>query len=215
VLEHLLSLQHHQNIQAFKSVPLIDFHTHKPTAEGVVTPRCFGIHPWEAMEEFQVSSFMVQAEKVQTIGECGLDKCCNTPWERQMEVFVRQIEIAEQLGKPLVIHCVKAFNELMELRKTHKQTPWVVHGFTGSTELYNQLLKADIEVSFGAAILDKRREKVRETLSKADLNRIFLETDDSGADIADIYHEASSICGCDLSELQTTIKDHYNALMKR
>lgn len=141
------------------------------------------------------------------IGECGLDKCCNTPWAVQMEVFVSQIEIAEELGKPLVIHCVRAFNELMELRKTHKQTPWVVHGFTGSTELYNQLLKAEIEVSFGEAILDKRRTKVRETLSKADPDRIFLETDDSGADIKEIYHTAAEILG--IESLEETIMQHW------
>ncbi|MBO4588597.1 MAG: TatD family hydrolase [Bacteroidales bacterium] len=212
-------------------MPLLDFHTHRPTAEGVITPRCFGIHPWVlaaraistsrtsvndsgmlAAQDGLWEGFMLAAEGAQMIGECGLDKCCDTPWERQMEVFVRQIEIAEQLGKPLVIHCVKAFNELMELRKTHKQTPWVVHGFTGSTELYNQLLKADIEVSFGAAILDKRREKVRETLSKADPDRIFLETDDSGADIREIYHAAAEILGID--NLEERIMRHYLEVVK-
>ena len=193
-------------------MPFLDFHTHRPTAEGVITPRCFGIHPWCVPAQDRLDSFKLEAEGAQMIGECGLDKCCDTPWERQMEVFVRQIEIAEQLGKPLVIHCVKAFNELMELRKTHKQTPWVVHGFTGSTELYNQLLKADIEVSFGAAILDKRREKVRETLSKADPDRIFLETDDSGADIREIYHAAAEILGRD--NLEERIMRHYLEVVK-
>lgn len=141
------------------------------------------------------------------IGECGLDKCCDTPWTVQMEVFERQIEIAEELRKPLVIHCVRAFNDLMELRKKHRQTPWVVHGFTGSAELYNQLLNADIEASFGNAILDRRRAKVRETLSKANPNRIFLETDDSGADIKEIYHTAAEIMGTD--NLEESIMRHW------
>lgn len=189
-------------------MPFLDFHTHRPTAEGVFTPRCFGIHPWEAADKqsmlYNQSSYQ-QFSEAEIIGECGLDKCCKTPWNQQMEVFVHQIEIAEQLRKPLVIHCVRAFNELTDLRKSHKQTPWVVHGFTGPTEIYSQLLKADIEVSFGAAILDKRRTKVRETLSKANPDRIFLETDDSGADIREIYHTASEILGIESLE-ETTIQ---------
>ena len=198
-------------------MPLLDFHTHRPTAEGVTTPRCFGIHPWRCgeTEPSQFSTLYPQFEDAEIVGECGLDKCCETPWDVQMDYFVRQIEIAEQLNKPLVIHCVRAFNELMELRKKYHRTPWVVHGFTGSTELFNQLLHADIEVSFGDAILDKRRSKVRETISKADPHRIFLETDDSGADISDIYKEAADLMGCDPATLQDAIKSHYEALLKR
>lgn len=127
-----------------------------------------------------------------------------------MEFFVRQIEIAEHLHKPLVIHCVRSFNELTELRRDHRATPWVVHGFTGSIELYTQLTKWDIGVSFGAAILDPQRTKVRETLAVADPYRIFLETDDSGADIHEIYRTAKLITKND--NLEGIIKQYWETL---
>lgn len=188
---------------------LLDFHTHKPTAEGVFTPRCFGIHPWNCSEAAlsRLSLLRPQFDEAEIIGECGIDKCCDSPWEIQMELFVRQIELAEQLHKPMVIHCVRAFNELTELRRSHRATPWVVHGFTGSSELYSQLLKLDIEVSFGAAILDPRRTKVHETLAAADPDRIFLETDDSDADIHEIYRTAKLISGNDY--LEEIILQHW------
>lgn len=193
-------------------MPIIDFHTHRTTAEGVITPRCFGIHPWNCAQA-DLSLLSIQNpefKEAEIVGECGLDKCCDTPLDTQMEFFVRQIEIAEHLHKPLVIHCVRSFNELTELRRDHRATPWVVHGFTGSTELYTQLTKLDIGVSFGAAILDPQRTKVRETLAAADPYRIFLETDDSGADIHEIYRTAKLITKND--NLEGIIKQHWETL---
>ena len=132
-----------------------------------------------------------------------------------MDMFVQQIEIAEQLRKPMVIHCVRAFNELMALRKQHPLTPWVVHGFVGSLPLCHQLLDHAIDLSFGAALLDRRRAKVRNTFVHTDLHRLFLETDDSGADISAIYHEAALLHGCCLSDLTEAIKNHYLALFNQ
>lgn len=113
----------------------------------------------------------------------------------------------------MVIHCVRAFNELIALRKKHTATPWVVHGFTGSVQLYRQLLDHGIEVSFGAAILDQRRKKVRETLATSNPENIFLETDDSGADISEIYSAAAGLLNIELSRLQDIIGTHYHNIL--
>ena len=147
------------------------------------------------------------------IGECGLDRCCDTPWQLQMEAFEWQIAMAERLRKPLVVHCVRAFNDLLALRKHYSATPWVVHGFTGSAELYGQLLDHRIEVSFGAAILDPRRKKVRDTLASANPMNIFLETDDSGANIAEVYSVAAEMLHCDEKQLRKAISNHYHTLL--
>lgn len=153
-----------------------------------------------------------QFEAADIVGECGLDKCCRTLWELQMRAFEWQLDIAERLDKPVVIHCVRAFNELVELRKRHHRTLWVVHGFTGSIQLCRQLLNCNIEVSFGAAILDPRRSKVRETLAAADPARFFLETDDSGADIADVYRTAAELQRSSENQLREAISTHYHTL---
>mgnify|MGYP002855633059 FL=1 len=195
--------------------PLIDFHTHKPTAEGVITPRCFGVHPWHSADHGLdwYAANREQFENAEIIGECGLDKCCDTPWQVQYQVFMWQIEIAEQLGKPLVLHCVHAFNELMQLRRSHSATPWVVHGFTGSPELYRQLLTNGIEVSFGAALMQPWRKKLLGTFATVAPDRIFLETDDSGANIADIYRTAAALLQITTESLCDAINAHYHTLL--
>ena len=194
-------------------MPLIDFHTHRPTAEGVVTPRCFGIHPWDATDGLDTKYFKIRTEQAEIIGECGLDRYCSTPWNIQMRTFEQQVEIAEQMDKPVVVHCVRAFNELVGIRKRHGKTPWVVHGFAGSRQLCSQLMCHGIEVSFGAAILDPRRTKVRDTLAATDPYRLFLETDDSNANIKEIYDTAAELLNCDTEKLKDAIFAHYRRLL--
>ncbi|MBO7490208.1 MAG: TatD family hydrolase [Bacteroidales bacterium] len=195
----------------------IDFHTHQKTAEGVITPRSFGIHPWKADQEkaesydaFKNKSLPLFAN-AQIIGECGLDKVCRSNWETQMRLFEWQIMMADELNKPMVVHCVRAFNELTELRKKHRHNIWVVHGFAGSTQLADQLYKAGIWVSYGAALLDPKREKVRESL-RCNRNPYLLETDDSDVGIAAVYKSAAETTGLELKTLADTIKERYTTL---
>lgn len=200
---------------------LIDFHTHRETAEGVITPRSFGIHPWKAgrcpqdYQEF-LNAYSEQCLDAEIIGECGLDKACNVDWRLQTAIFRWQVEIAAENHKPMVIHCVRAANEVMEMRckvsSLHSGLPpWVIHGFIGNPQQAEQLFRAGIWVSFGAAILDYRREKVRNCLSTIN-TPFFLETDDADCGIAEIYEAAAEIRKCSLEKLSDTIKDNYTSL---
>ena len=197
---------------------IIDFHTHRPTAEGVITPRSFGIHPWfvdevhaDSFEEFVVC-YKDRFDDAEIIGECGLDTVRGVSWDRQLQLFTWQLRIAEQDRKTIVIHCVQSFNELMEIRKDYHKTTWVVHGFTGSAELRSQLLRQGIWVSYGAALLNPKRVKVRESL-KSSYEAFLLETDDSGEDIKDIYNVAATITGQNLNDIEDTIKRNYQSLI--
>lgn len=196
----------------------IDFHTHRETAEGVVTPRSFGIHPCraDAVEAGTFDTFRASCEsrfaEAEIIGECGLDKVCAVPMDVQERVFRWQIDIAAGLRKPMVIHCVRAFNELMALRRQNGSGIWVVHGFTGSRQLAQQLAQAGIWVSYGAALLDERRAKVRESLSAND-GPFLLETDDSPCGIEAVYRAAAEIRKTTVDELASTIKRNYSALV--
>ena len=197
----------------------IDFHTHRPTAEGVISPRSFGIHPWDAgkieastCEEFTVE-YLERFAEVQIVGECGLDKVCGVDWQRQTRVLEWQIAIAERLRKPMVIHCVRAFNELIAIRERHPEGVWVVHGFGGTMQLADQLRRQNIFVSFGAALLDPRRMKVRETLRGIPYP-FLLETDTSELGIEEVYRAAAAIRGVSEEEMADTIKESYMTLMK-
>ena len=146
------------------------------------------------------------------IGECGLDKVCNVPWERQMAVFRWQLSLAEKLKKPVVVHCVRAYNDLIDLRKLFYSTPWVVHGFQGSLQLAHQLYRAGIAVSFGAALLDPHRVKLHEMFRQLDLPYL-LETDDSSCGIEAVYQAAAVIKNSSISAIATSVSATYLSLI--
>ena len=199
---------------------IIDFHTHNPTAEGVVTPRSFGIHPWVSDEEPSkdfdefLTRYKESFTEAEIIGECGLDKACRSTWEGQVQIFQWQIQLSEMLNKPMVIHCVRAFNELIQMRRNHPAVPWVVHGFTGSVELQQQLWNAGLWVSYGAALIDPRRAKVRESL-RLNPHPFLLETDESPCGIEAVYKAAAAIRQISVPDLQSTINRHYHSLFNQ
>lgn len=196
----------------------IDFHTHLPTAEGVVTPRSFGIHPWHADQEtdcdFESFSLrhLASFQDVDLVGECGLDKLRGPDLERQEEIFCWQLRIAEMLHKPVVVHCVRAFNNLLAIRKNYQSSQWIVHGFRGSLQLARQLYDAGILLSFGAALLDSKNIKLVETFRSLDIP-FLLETDTAPCGIEAVYHAASAIRSTPISTLATQIITTYNTII--
>lgn len=143
-----------------------------------------GIHPWKVPEveqaEWECLKEAVKHPAVLAIGEAGLDKLALGDMALQKDVFVRQILLSESVGKPLIIHCVKAFNELIELKKKYRpRMPWIVHGFRNNLNIARQLLREGIYFSLG--------EKYQaEVLREVPLERLLAETDESAIDIRTI-----------------------------
>lgn len=185
-------------------ITLIDFHTHIAPPQGVYTPQSFGLHPWHISNDYRNTPPGL-FEQAQIIGECGLDRCCSTPWELQHEAFCWQLEMAARYGKPVVIHCVRAFNELVELRKRYDTTPWVVHGYIGAPQMAVQLNGMGIKVSLGAALLDPSRSKPRQTLLRLGADNILLETDTATCGIGTVYGTAASLLGITVPQLAEKI----------
>jgi TatD DNase family protein len=113
-----------------------------------------GFHPY-FLKDFSENDLEKFAETIKNkhffaLGECGLDKNIDTSFEAQKNIFEKQISLSETLCKPLIIHCVGYFNELILLKKALKPAQkWLVHGFRGKPQLAEQLLKNDIMFSFG------------------------------------------------------------------
>ena len=90
-----------------------------------------GIHPWEVRESnvSQQLSFLqqqLQRKQFVAVGEAGLDKLAKASMELQLAVFKEQVKLSEKLGLPLIIHCVKAMEELLAVKKESRpQQPWV------------------------------------------------------------------------------------------
>ncbi|CAG1021384.1 D-aminoacyl-tRNA deacylase [Methylococcales bacterium] len=174
-----------------------------------------GIHPWFIERQdrnlaLQTLANASQNPKLLAIGECGLDKCIATPMSLQIEVFTRQIECAEHIGKPLIIHCVKAFNELIQIKKTCKAGPaWIIHGFNANPVLAEQLINQGCYLSLGRALLNPRG-KAGQVLTRMPLDRLFLETDAAeDTQIGAIYAAAAKIVGLDIATLQEQIHGNF------
>lgn len=215
---------------------MINFHTHrgnqgngievqslkisdlqKLTNYGLFT---VGIHPWESDRD-DLDTLIREIVKIASrknvigIGEIGLDKLRGAPLGKQIELFVKQICIVEQIPKPIIVHCVKAWAELVEIKKMSKsQVPWAIHGFRGTPELVKQLLKNDFYISIGTQIVDPS-PSMSEVLSVIPLNRLFLETDESPVAIHEVYFAASDILNIPIDSLVEQINDNFAEFFKR
>ena len=114
-----------------------------------------GIHPWELTEHNagQLLDYLKQQlrkKQFVAVGEAGLDKLAVASMELQLTVFKAQVRLSEEYGLPLIIHCVKAMDELLAVKKEFRpQQAWVWHGFRGKPEQAMQLLKKGFYLSFG------------------------------------------------------------------
>lgn len=148
-----------------------------------------GIHPWHihsnTSTQWDLLVVLANHEEVIGIGECGLDKRCNTEWNLQRDTFERQIQLANTVHKPLIIHSVRAYQEIVQLlHRTPAKVPVVFHGFNKKIELASSLLGAGYYLSLGNDILSGRHDELIRTIP---LDRLFLETDNKTTNIVDIF----------------------------
>lgn len=150
-----------------------------------------GIHPWDADLQVSIVEFekLIQHPNCLAIGECGLDKLKGPELEIQKHFFIIQLDLAVKYQKPVIIHCVKAFDEMMEICKPyHAKINLMIHGFNKSQELLEQLINNGFYISFHPSVFDR----LNYDFSKIPLEKIFLETDDnSEISIIEIYKKAS------------------------
>lgn len=166
-----------------------------------------GIHPWQIHEFNNEESMvrireMMERENVKAIGECGLDKLCSTPWEKQLEVFRRHIFWAQDLNKPMVIHCVRCQQEILkELEGT--LVKFIFHGFNRNLIMALEVVKPGGYVSMNEIFL--KTEQGREVAKNVPKNKVFLETDDSPVSVIEAYICLSEIWRCNLQEVKTQL----------
>ena len=186
---------------------LLDIHSHHPAPypQGVVSivPEAdfspshgqkysIGLHPWQTEENAsetiieRILSMSVLPDVV-AIGECGLDATRDIPMSRQLEIFEKHIFLSEKLKKPLIIHCVKAFDSLIAThRKTRPSQLWIIHGFRGKPRQAEQLRREGLLLSFGAKYNP-------ETLKIFRPGEILFESDDETLPIDTIYRRAARL----------------------
>ena len=150
-----------------------------------------GIHPWwiqevlgaEAVVEIELRKLeplllsQVGHRKCVALGECGLDKSREQPLAEQLNVLRWHCRLALQLNKPLVLHCVKAHNEMLQCLNDFPNLRGVVHGFTGSVETASAYWQRGFYLGVGGSITYERARKTREAIRTMPLESLLLETD--------------------------------------
>lgn len=176
-------------------------------------PYSIGIHPKDIEAENIHSQFEWLSshitENCLAIGECGLDSFVETDQKIQEEVFLKQIEFANEIKKPLIIHCVRKFYEVISFKKYARQ-PMVIHGFNKKESIAADLLKNNFYLSFGKAVLYNL--SLQNTLKITPLNKIFLETDDEDFDIEELYGKVAELKRISLEELNKQIVENLETI---
>ena len=174
-----------------------------------------GLHPWhiKSSEENQVAiNFVEKAlsfEHVIAIGECGLDKIASTNYADQKQVFLQQVNLSEKYNKPLVIHNVKAIDDLLNQKKlSGASLPWLIHGYNSSKETAFQLIKNGFYLSFGSRLFQEESKAVA-SFKAVPLNYAFLETDEHDGTVAQIYERAAELREINLQELKRQIAQNF------
>ena len=181
-----------------------------------------GIHPWYIKEERLESDLKTIAGKLQleqcmALGECGLDKRIDVPISLQIEVFEKQIALAEQYQKPLVLHLVAAFDELIEIKKRLKiSVPIIIHGFSKNKQVAKQLIDNGLYLSFGKYLLQSRSfgTELKEVFQAVPNDKFFLETDTIEETLEEVYSLAADYKGMTLVEMQTQVQQNWNSVFK-
>jgi TatD DNase family protein len=178
-----------------------------------------GIHPWHIVEDsidedLEIIESKLKEKNCLAIGECGLDKRIEIPIELQMQVFEKQLALAEKYMKPVVIHCVAAFQELIEIKnRLNISVPILIHGFSKNEQLAKQLINNGFYLSFGKYLL--RNPELELVFKSIPNNRFFLETDTIEEGIQAVYSLAAKYKNIAIEQLQEQIKSNFEAVFKR
>jgi TatD DNase family protein len=215
ILVLFINIHTHRQIYDAK----IELVNHNPESIEKSNFYSYGLHPWHLQKEdlpWQLDNLRrVSGEKkCLAIGECGLDKVCAVDFDLQTEVFEEQIRLANTIQKPLIIHCVKAFNELINcLNMNDNKVPVIIHGFNNNENIAKTLSDHGYSFSFGKALLsyDSNASKV---IRKTGRKHLFLETDDSDVSIKYVYKKASELLGIDEEILKEQIKANFENLFQ-
>ncbi|MBO4305486.1 MAG: TatD family hydrolase [Lentisphaeria bacterium] len=193
----------------------LPFETEKLPAEGKNYLFSLGIHPAESLKE---NGFALLRKSVQrfpslsAIGECGLDKNVPVAMEKQKALFLRQAELAEELKKPLIVHCVKAWDILYDCAKRFpaKGRKWLIHSFRGNFSLAQELVRHSFTLSLAPPLIRTMPERAAQMRELP----FLLETDDAQEDLKELFVLAAKSCKIPGEELKKRVRTLFGAFFQ-
>lgn len=195
-------------------IDILDIHTHRPDAVAALIstdPRSFdpqpgkwysvGFHPWEDVDELTAADFGLLEQcarhpQVLAVGETGMDTLRGASLDIQASVFVRHLQLAHELGKPVVAHNVRATQHMLDARRKAglSDVTLIIHGMRGNVHVARTLLDAGCYLSYGS-----RFNPV--ALLATPLDRLLIETDDSDVAITDVASQVAQTLHLTIDEV--------------
>lgn len=202
-----------------EATKFVNIHTHKATGHCIEllnwdnldqTPEnkfvSAGLHPWDIgkcnhLQAIKTLKKWCNDGMISAVGEIGLDHCTEADAKTQADLFTQQLQMAQKKGLPAIIHCVKAYSDILQILNSEKPTiPIIFHGFTGNCTTMHQLERHNVYFSFGKRLLTCKN--AQSSLANANYSRIFFETDNDDISISNIYNFAANIMNVDIDELK-------------
>jgi len=176
-----------------------------------------GLHPWD-MAKYKSNDLAIMLDygtnkNCIAIGECGLDKSKGSSLNEQITLFIKQVHISETLQLPLIIHCVRAYSEIIKFKKDLKpKQPWIFHAYNGSKETTMQALRHGFYFSLGEA-LNHPNSKAKASIHHIPHDHLFFETDDKPKlGIKSIYQTAAHLLDIEIQALQLITENNFKLL---
>lgn len=207
-----INIHTHNNLSAPEVVKVVSLYENF-TNFSTVGFFSLGIHPWFINPCWQEDlSQILQGltkEQVIALGEAGLDKIHGAPIKVQMEVYTKQAALSEQFNKPMIIHCVKAYSELLKIRQQlQSKQPWIFHGFSGNAQTAMLLLKNNCFISFGTKLISS--PSLQKVFINIPISGVFFETDNlPDTYLSQIYAKAAQILNLELGLLEKQIETNF------
>lgn len=200
----------------------LDFHHHSKSKFGIYNlnyrekepgiPFSAGLHPkdisdnWES--DFALIKELSLSPRCIAIGECGLDGLIDVKEQLQQKILQQHLAWAEEIKKPVIIHCVRRFSQLLHYK--HAKIPKIIHGYNKKPEIANTLLAAGFYLSFGKAALE--HVSLQKLIEGFPIDKMFLETDDADFEIAELYERIAIIKEISLDDLKNQMWENLESV---
>jgi len=185
-----------------------------------------GLHPaysdqWSPAAEQQLSSLSRQP-RVVAIGEIGLDGAIGPPLEQQEQVLRAQLQIALRARLPVLLHARKATGRLLEILRElaiGQQVGGIWHGFSGSTQVAEELVELGFKIGVGPILLRPSARKLPQAVNALPLSALVLETDlpdmaDRPEALIDVAEKIAELRGCAVAEVARVTSENADRLLR-
>jgi TatD DNase family protein len=172
----------------------------------------YGLHPYfieqRQQKHIQRLADYLKDNHAVALGECGLDFYRDDlDREKQKDIFEQQVEIAKDMGLPLILHVNGAVQAVFEVLKKHHYFKAVMHSFNGSVEQARQITETGVILGFGTAVINPNAHKLHQVVNSVALDDMVIETD---APDQPLYHKRNQrnlpVDLCEVAEFIAKLK---------